>query len=278
MGIIASNELVLGSAVTSPAGTFTVAYPAGMVQADFTSANAATVAYMIVNGNDRYEEVDDEFDISYDASYVTVTNKTGATLAAGSKIIVGLSNALPITIDDLREFGPIASLTDSSTGTAGDTLAATLGIQTVAIPIQLAAMTTSAADLMTNYTPGYAFELLSAEFVTTTIGAGSGASQVLNFEIGTTNVTGGAITITLSGTDTLGKKTAGTSITAANTGTASDTISLEVAASGTVFTGGAGFVLLKLRNMDTVNAIASLAAKVNALLSGLRSSALLATS
>lgn len=150
-----------------------------------------------------------------------------------------------------------ATLTDSSTGTAGTALAAGAGVTTVAIPIQLAAMTTSAADLITNYTPGYKFKILSVSFATTTLGTGSGASQVLNLEIGSTNVTGGAVTVTLAGTDTLGELTAGTSVTAANTGSATDTISLEVAASGTVFTAGAGVLLIKVQNMDTADAVAS---------------------
>lgn len=271
----AVQQLVLGSAVASPAGTVTFAYPTGFTQADFTSTNAATNAYLYVDNNDRYEEADDEFDISYGASDVTVTNKTGATWAVGTALTVNLANALPVTIDSLRAFGPVASLTDNSGGTAADTIPATVGIQTVAIPLQLASMTTAAADLMTAYTPGYAFELLSLEFVTTTIGTGTGASQILNLEIGTTNVTGGALTIALADTATLGTKKAATTITAANTGTASDTISIEVASGGTIFTAGSGFLLLKLRNKDTVNAVKSLSTKINALLTGLRSSALL---
>lgn len=273
----AVQTLVLGSAVASPAGTVTFDYPAGFTQADFTTTNAATNAYLLVNNNDRYEEADDEFDISYGASNVTVTNKTGATWAIGTKLTVNLANALPVSTASLRTFGPITSFTDNTGGTAADTLPATVGVTTVAIPIQLASMTTAAADLMTNYTPGYAFELLSLEFVTTTIGAGAGASQVLNLEVGTTNVTGGALTIALADTATLGAKKAATAITAANTGTSSDTISIEVATGGTVFTAGAGVLLLKLRNKDTVNAIKSLTTKVNALLTGLRSSALLTT-
>lgn len=269
MGIVTGPEFTLATAVTSPAGTVAFAYPTGYVQADFTGDFANTVAYMIVNGNDRYEEADDEFDISYGASTVTITNKTGATLPVGTTIQVGLSYA-----GEEGAFitaAALASLTDSTTGTASDTLAATVGVNTIAIPVQLAAMTTSAADLMSAYTPGYAFELLSVEFITTTLGTGAGASQVLNLEIGTTNVTGGALTLLLADTDTLGKKKAATAITAANTGSASDTISLEVAAGGTVFTAGAGFILLKLRNMDTVNAIASLADKINDTLTRLRS-------
>lgn len=181
-----------------------------------------------------------------------------------------VSDGIVDSIRDKSEILALAALTDSTTGTAGATLAATVGIQTVAIPLQLAAMTTAAADLITNYTPGYAFELLSLEFITTTLGTGASASQVLNLEIGTTNVTGGVLTLLLADTDTLGKKTAATAITAANVGTASDTISLEVAASGTVFTAGAGFALLKLRNLDTVNAVASLSAKINDVISALQ--------
>lgn len=267
----ATAEFTLGSAVASPAGTVAISYPSGTVQADFTSDLASATSYLLVNDNDRYTEAADDFDISFGASTITITNKTGATWAAGTKITLNAANASTIDPADLTAYGPIASLTDSTTGTAGDTLAATVGIQTVAIPLQLASMTTSAADLMTNYTPGYAFELLSLEFVTTTLGTGTSASQVINMEIGTTNVTGGVLTLLLADTDTLGKKTAATAITAANTGTAASTISFEVAASGTVFTAGAGFMLLKLRNMDTVNAIASLAAKVNGLFTGLRS-------
>lgn len=181
-----------------------------------------------------------------------------------------ISEAATAVIAEKAEIAALVDLTDSTTGTASDTLAATVGIHTVAIPLQLASMTTSAADLITAYTPGYAFELLSLEFVTTTLGTGASASQVLNLEIGTTNVTGGVLTLLLADTDTLGKKTAATAITAANTGSASATISLEVAASGTVFTAGAGIALLKLRNMDTVNAVASLGGKIDAVIAALQ--------
>jgi hypothetical protein len=174
-----------------------------------------------------------------------------------------LNNAVPnrMTREALENMAA-NEFTDNSTGTASTTIAAGVGVTTVALAIQLAAMTTSAADLVTSYTPGYAFKVLAVDFVTTTLGAGAGASQVLNLEIGATNVTGGVVTITLSSTDTLGKITAGTAVTAANTGTASDTISVEVAASGTVFTGGAGLLLLRIQNMDTANAFASLAAEI----------------
>lgn len=189
----------------------------------------------------------------------------------GHRLGMGATGQLVVdgTVIDVATAAAATTLTDNTAGTAGSTLASTVGIQTVAIPIQLASMTTSAADLVTNYVPGYAFELLSLEFITTTIGTGTSASQVLNLEIGTTNVTGGVLTLLLADTNTLGKKTAATAITAANTGTATDTLSVEVAAGGTVFTAGAGILLVKLRNLDTVNAFASISAKLNTIISSI---------
>lgn len=158
-----------------------------------------------------------------------------------------------------------AAVTDNSTGTAGDTIAAGAGVTTITIPLTSLAtgLSTSAIDLLTNYTPGYKFKLLSFAFVTTVAGTGASASQVFNLEIGTTNVTGGVLTLALADTDTIGKVTSATAITAANTGANNATISIEMAAGGTVFTAGAGYFVLRIQNMDTADAIASLADKSN---------------
>lgn len=181
--------------------------------------------------------------------------------AAADKI--GFHDAAPTA---QRSSANQAALTDSTGGSiSGSTLAATAGITTLSIPIQLAAMTTSAADLLTDYTPGYKFKILSVDFVTTTIGAGAGASQTINLEIGSTNLSGGVINPTLTGTNTLGKTTSGTSVTANNTGSASDTISVEVAASGTVFSAGAGIILIRIQNMDVQDNAAKTAELVNEL-------------
>lgn len=115
MTTIAATEVTLAAAVASPAGTTTVAYPTGYVQADFTGANASATAYLYLNNNDRFEEADDEFDISYGASNVTVTNKTGFSWPVGTKLLVGLAK-VGGKADDL------VALTDSSGGTASDTI------------------------------------------------------------------------------------------------------------------------------------------------------------
>jgi hypothetical protein len=127
---------------------------------------------------------------------------------------------------------------------------ATAAITTIPFAIQLASMTTAAADLLTNYTPGYRFKLLSLAFHVTTLGTGASASQVINLEIGSTNVTGGVLTLLLADTTPLGKVTQATAITALNEGSATDTISIEVASGGTVFTAGAGELLLEIQNLE----------------------------
>lgn len=158
------------------------------------------------------------------------------------------------------------ALTDSTGGSVSDaTLASTAGISILSVPVQLTSMTTSAADLVTEIVPGFKFKILAVDFVTTTLGTGSGASQTLNLEIGTTNVTGGVVNPTLSSTNALGKVTSGTAVTAANTGSATDVLSVEVAASGTVFTAGSGVLLIKIQNMDVQDNTAKTAELVNEL-------------
>lgn len=159
--------------------------------------------------------------------------------------------------------GAITPFTDNTTGTESDTLAAGVGIETIIHPLTSLAtgLSTSAIDLMTARVVGYKFKILSWGFCTTVAGTGAGASQTFNLEIGTTDLTGGSLNVTLASTSDIGELTNATAITAANTGTAADTISIEMAASGTVFTAGAGYFFIRIQNMDTADAIASLAAK-----------------
>jgi hypothetical protein len=210
--------------------------------------------------------------------YCTTDNVDDLTLSAGTNVsaIGTVVRFVDPGIGDVQLFdsakylevaglGAITPLTDNSTGTGTDTIAAGVGVTTVTIPLTSLAtgLSTSAIDLLTAYTPGYAFKILAFGFVTTVAGTGAGASQVFNLEIGTTNVTGGALTVTLASTDTIGEVTSATAVTAANVGTASDTISIEMAAGGTVFTAGAGYFTIRIQNMDTANAVASLSDKIN---------------
>ena len=154
---------------------------------------------------------------------------------------IGFHNATPsvqVTSADQT------ALTDSTGGAVSNaTLAATAGVSTISIPLTLASI--ADGDLVTAFTPGYKFKILAVDFVTTTVASTADKLSTLNVEIGTTNLTGGVVSLTTSSCDTRGEITAGTAVTAANTGTASDTISVE-AASTTAFVEGSGTLLITI--------------------------------
>jgi hypothetical protein len=124
---------------------------------------------------------------------------------------------------------------------------------------------TTAGDVVTGFTPGHRFKLLALDFITgQVVGTGAGASAPCNLEIGTTNVTGGVCTVTLASTSVIGERTTGTAITALNTGSATDTVSIEKATS-VVFTAGSGAFVVTIQNLDTADALAGTADETNAL-------------
>lgn len=168
----------------------------------------------------------------------------------------------------------IDSLTDSTTGTAGSALAAGAGVQTIALHVNLAALANG--DILTNYTPGYKFKVLSVAFAVEVAVTTADKAADLNLEIGTTNVTGGVLSLTSANMTPKGAVVAGTAITAANTGSAAATLSIE-AANVTAFAEGSGWLLIKLQNMDTADAVASLNAKLDAILAGQRLHGLVAS-
>lgn len=156
-----------------------------------------------------------------------------------------------------------AALTDSSGGTASQTLAATAGVSQIVIPITNAKI--ADGDLVTTYTPGYKFKILAFDYITGDPVTTAAKASTINLEIGTTNVTGGVISLASASMTPIGAEVAGTAITAANTGSASDTISIE-ASSTTTFVEGDGMFVITIQNMDVADAIASIADDYNKLL------------
>jgi hypothetical protein len=122
------TTLVLAAAVADT-GTVTVSYPAGTAQANFIGPNAAAnTGVLFLNDNDRYNEAASgvRINLTYGASNITLTNNTGQSWPAGSTVRLQLGRAG----NDRPEFvrsPAIASLTDSSGGTASATLAAISG-------------------------------------------------------------------------------------------------------------------------------------------------------
>ena len=241
-------------------------------------ANGTTPVSILITNN-SWVAVGQNLYIST-AGYFVVQSKYGTTVltcaylaysgntAAGNTIAPGAAVSPAGTQPALAGALPTV-ITDNTGGAASSTLAAGVGVITVPIGIQLSSMTAAAAELMTNYTLGYKFKILSLAFITTTISTGTAASMTLTLKITATGVTGGSLNLTLAGTNTLGKLTSATGITALNTGSATDTLSIEVTEGGTVFTAGAGKLLITVQNMDTAGAVASLAADINTLIAAL---------
>lgn len=126
MSFAVANEVVLASAVAN-AGTVTIAaYPAGTTQASFIGPNAApNTGVAVLNGNEVYREAASgvRVNITYNASDITVTNNTGITWPAGSRLQMQFGRA-GVDRPDFQTGNAITSLTDSSGGTAGTTIAA----------------------------------------------------------------------------------------------------------------------------------------------------------
>jgi len=120
----------------------------------------------------------------------------------------------------------------SATGTKGSV---------VSIPFQFS--TLANGDTVTNWTPGFAGTIIKFAAVVTVAVSTSAKAASINLEIGTTNVTGGVIALT--GVYALGVTIASSAISAANTFTDTDTISIEASAV-TTFSEGAGVFLITL--------------------------------
>lgn len=111
----------------------------------------------------------------------------------------------------------------------------------LSIPIVLATVT--AGDVLTTFTPGFAGRIEKVDFAVTTAVTTGSKLATLNLEIGTTNLTGGAVALTSANCTPLGAVVAGSAVTAANSFGATDTISVE-GASVTAFAEGAGVLLV----------------------------------
>lgn len=210
------------------------------------------------------------------AGYFSVTSKSSALQATLTYLADYPENTnAGITINSGAQVSPAGSLpalaaplptaiTDNTTGTASNTLAAGVGVSI--FTFQINANKIASGDLFTNYVPGFAFKILKVDALCNTAVTTTPCGATINLEIGSTNLTGGVVT--LSGAYALGAQVNGTAVTANNTGTASDTISIE--ASGvTAFTEGSFLILVSIQNMDTANAVASLSDHINDLITSL---------
>lgn len=234
-------------------GTVVFTYPTKSPARAAASYAAAGAVFIAAQGAEaQYLQQALGFSLVYGATTVTLTYLGLTTIPNGTVI----SLQAPVAAYD--------AVTDSSTGAIVAAIAAGVGDFTLALPVDLTSLTTLALDLVTAYVPGFKFKLLSATYAVNKIATGAGATQAINPAITGVAVTGGVVTPTLANAAVMGALVAGTAITALNTGTAADSISVKVAAGGVVFTAGSGVLLIKIQNMDVADAFATLTAKLAA--------------
>lgn len=104
-------------------------------------------------------------------------------------------------------------------------------------------------DVVTTFTPGIKGKILKLSAAVNTVVTTAAKAATLNLEIGTTDVTGGALALTSANMTPLGAVVDASAITAANTFGATDSISIE-ASSVTAFSEGS-IVLLIVIGFDT---------------------------
>ncbi len=114
----------------------------------------------------------------------------------------------------------------------------------------LANLGTAAVTAIT-WTPGHRFKILAVQARTSVAGTGSGASQVLTAKINATAMTGGVLTLTLANQQTTyGQNVDATAITALNSGDNNDIVTVDLTASGTVFSAGQIDYRVKVQNLE----------------------------
>lgn len=213
-------ELVPSAAVATD-DTMTFTYPSGNA-----SRYAKSGEKLVISGlNNVLDQASDTFTLAYGASSVVVTYKDATSIPAGTKVSIQLP------------------LSDK------------VGVQVIPFYMNLAEVAAN-GDILTAWTPGFAGKILSVDFAVMKAVTTASKRADFNLEIGTTNVTGGVVSVTSAAATPQGTIIAGTAVTGANTFAATDTISIE-AANVTAHAEGSGWLLVKVQNLDSVNEIAA---------------------
>lgn len=197
--------------------TITVNYPSGFKQTSFTNGmSVPNRSYMMVNRNDKiFEDVTGvaQITLTFGSSNVTVTNKTGATIVAGTVLSFWF---------------------EQRTGSDADL---------IAIPLPLVSI--SAADLIV-VAPGLDGFIENLEFLVTTAATTAAKLATLSAKINSVAVTGGAVALTSANCTPIGARIPGTQITAANRITKNDVLTITGSAV-TAFVEGSGTLYVRLR-------------------------------
>lgn len=129
---------------------------------------------------------------------------------------------------------------------------ANIGKYHVTFPVTLATLNDAAQFTIV---PGHKGRILSMDYYAHTPATTAAKLSTLTPSIGGVNVTGGVIALTTASADTRNEKTPGTAITANNSFSATDTITITASAT-TAFVEGNGKIDVVLVNDDTREALA----------------------
>lgn len=132
-----------------------------------------------------------------------------------------------------------------------DTRLVAADYQVIPVYLQLNDITTTAGTHI-SFTPAKPGQIIGLDFVTSEAGTGASATITFTPAVAGTAVTGGTCVVTLAGTSDIGEETAGAAITDGANFSASQAISIQ-SSSTTVFTAGAGYLLLKVEYGTQVN-------------------------
>lgn len=199
----------------------------GVVQNAPTAGVASTVMVLGVT------QVVASAAIAYGANVASTATGTAVT-AAGTAAVLG------VALENATAAGDIIAVSLQSANQTKQYMV-----------LQFASPLASLDDMevLTDFVPGFAGTIESIHAVVTTATTDTtGVTAVLTVEIGAVATTGGVLTIDADGAtdpDTVGEVFDGTAITALNTFSATDTISI-LAADVTPFTDGAINIILKL--------------------------------
>lgn len=221
MGIRTNFASVLGTVLATAVaddGTFTVSYPSGYSQLSFNAGHAGSDHYAVLNNNDKWTYADPGINVSFGASEITITNRSGYSWPAGTQVdlFFGLVEGRSRIIMTIP-LPPLATLTD--------------------------------ADVITEMRPGVEGYLEYAEFVTTIAVTTAAKASTLNFEIDTTNVTSMTLALTSATVTPKGKVLPFALPTAGNRLYRESKLSVE-ASSTTAFVEGEGFLVLYIRPLE----------------------------
>lgn len=168
------------------------------------------------------------------------TNGAFVTATGGDAVI-----AIALEGGDSGEIITVSLVTRTSTGTNNTTYS------TMTIPMNALNTYSDGDDIITEFTPAFNGYIEKVSFVTEVVTTDTDGDATITFEIDTTDVTGGVITLTDTGTaatspDTVGKVIDGTAITDTNEFTDSQSISAYINITN-AFDDGEGYLLVVLR-------------------------------